>query len=783
MAEYTQAERLIRIDTPLGEDKLVLLGMSGNEGMSQLFRYNLDMASEDGAINFADIIGKPAIVSLRLQDDKIRYFSGYISKFAQYDSDERLTYYRAELVPWLWFLTRMADCRIFQEKTIPEVIEQVFKDAGFTDYQLELGSYDKWDYCVQYRETHFNFVSRLMEQYGIHYFFKHDKDKHTLVLADKSSSNLLCPEQASATFAPMQEVFSEADIVQSWEVEQQLQSGKYTLTDFNFETPATSLRASTNTTVDIGGNSAMEIFDFPGEHHVLGVGNSLVKTRMEEEEATHRVFTGTTTCRAFQSGHRFKLTDHDNASFNGEYLITNVHHSVTGAVGYQSGDEGDARYTNSVTCIPYATPFRPRRVTPKPAIHGIQTALVVGPAGEEIHTDKYGRIKVQFHWDRKGEFDDKSSCWMRVAQMWAGKKWGAVFLPRIGQEVIVSFLEGDPDQPLVVGSVYNGDQSPPYALPAEKTKSTIKSYSSKGGGGFNEIRFEDKKGSEQVFIHAEKDVDLRVKNDRREFIGRDRNLIVKRDKKQKIERDVHSAIKRDRIEKIERDNHLEIKGKQAIKITGSQSLQVTGDVNEQFKANHSEQVTGNYYVKGMNVVIEAMTGLTIKVGGNFLTINPAGIQMQGTMVMINSGGSALSGSPGQLVPPSPPEEPEIADNADPGSKEPTYKQQREQMSPMKLQMLNAPAGSGTSASSAGGAGSGGAGAEEAAKKTHWIEIELVDEDGKPVAGEKYLVTLPNSEAAITGTTDEKGRARIDGIDPGNCKVTFPDLDKDAWKKA
>jgi type VI secretion system secreted protein VgrG len=336
--------------------------------------------------------------------------------------------------------------------------------------------------------------------------------------------------------------------------------------------------------------------------------------------------------------------------------------------------------------------------------------------------------------------------------------------------VIVDFLEGDPDQPIITGRVYNAEEMPPYELPREQTKSTLKSLSSKGGGGFNEIRIEDKKGDEQVFIHGEKDLDVRIKNDRREWIGHDRHLIVKRDKVEEVDRDEQVVVKRDLVEAIQRDHHLEITGKQAIKVTGSHSLNVQQDVIEEFKMNHSEQVTMNYYLKGMNVVIEGMTGLTIKVGGNFITINPAGIQIVGMpAVMINSGGAALVGSPGSLVPPTAPLVAEIADNADPGSKDTAYKAQRAAMSPEEAAAASAPSHDPHS--------------EEAKQKKSWIEIELVDEDKKPVPGEKYRITLPDGSTLAEGTLDEKGRARVDGIDPGTCKVTFPDLDKDAWKPA
>jgi hypothetical protein len=409
-----------------------------------------------------------------------------------------------------------------------------------------------------------------------------------------------------------------------------------------------------------------------------------------------------------------------------------------------------------------------------------------------------------------------------------------MFIPRIGQEVIVDFLEGDPDQPIITGRVYNGESMPPYELPAEKTKSAIKSYSSKGGGGFNEIRFEDKKGAEQVFVHGEKDLDVRIKNDRREWIGRDRHLIVKRDKRELVERDKHIIIKRDQVEQIERDLHVKIKGKEAIEIGGSHSLSVKGNVAEEFQANHSEQVSNFYSLKAMNVVIEASIGLTIKAGSSFISINPAGIQISGVpLVLINSGGAPLPGIPGLLVPPMEPKEAEIADNADPGSKEPTYKNQRAAMSPSEAAAFDAPshnpsaqkgeqmsglgssgttsssaassgasssgsggggAGGGSSAGAGGAGGSGGAAAggmagagssgaegEESEQKKSWIEIELVDENNKPVPGEKYRVTLPDGTTIAEGTLDEKGLARVDGIDPGTCKVTFPDLDKNTWK--
>jgi len=344
--------------------------------------------------------------------------------------------------------------------------------------------------------------------------------------------------------------------------------------------------------------------------------------------------------------------------------------------------------------------------------------------------------------------------------------------------VVVTFLDGDPDRPLITGSVYNADQMPPYALPGEQTKSTVKSYSSKGGGGFNEIRLEDKKGSEQIFIHSQKDIDIRIENDRKEWIGEDRHLIVTRDKMEQVQRDSHTDITRDRIEKIGRDHHVTINGKAAVKIAGSNSLAVTGDVIEQFSGNHSSQVTQNLYLKAMQVVIEAAVGLTIKAGSNFITIGPSGVAITGTLVQINSGGSALSGSAGSLVSPLSPTDPAQADKADPGQMSPPAGAGFTQAS-YAVSSISPATPSNTSPAS--NAPTHDPSSPENQDKTNWIEINLVDEQGKPVAGEAYVVTLPDGSTVADGTLDDKGHARVDHIDPGSCKVTFPNLDKDAWK--
>jgi type VI secretion system secreted protein VgrG len=770
-------ERLLELTTPLGEGKLLLQSFAGSEAVSRLFEFHLDLLSEDSSISFEDIVGQRVTIAVRLADDNQRFINGFVSRFAQSGRDKRYTHYQAEVVPWLWFLTRSADCRIFQNKKAPDIITDVFKKLGFTDFKQSLqGSFDTLEYCVQYRETAFNFISRLMEEFGIFYYFEHDDSKHTLVLGDAPSVHQPVPHQAKARYDQVAGNLEEEDLITSWEAAQELRPGKYSQTDYNFETPNTSLMVNESSIVNVGGNSKYEIYDYPGDYLNKGQGSALAKVRMQEEEATHLVMRGKSKCRAFTPGYRCSLEDFYRSDMNESYVLLEVRHTASEGGRYtREPDAVPASYDNEFSCIPQSVPFRPVRTTRKPFVQGPQTAVVVGKSGEEIWVDKYGRIKVQFYWDREGKKDESSSCWIRVSQSWAGKSWGAMAIPRIGQEVIVDFLEGDPDRPIITGCVYNADQMPPYALPGEQTKMLIKSNSSKGGGGFNELRFEDKKDSEQIFIHGEKDLDVRIKKDRREWIGQDRHLIVKRDKVDQIERDLQVKINRDKVESLSRDHHLSINGKQAIKVTGSHSLAVTGDGNEQFSANYSKQVTANCYIKGMNVVVEGMTGLTIKVGGSYVSLNPAGVQITGPMVLINSGGAALSGSAGALVSPTSAIAAAVADDAVAGGKS------------------QAPAGAGSDA--AGSSASAAASpspppdapthdpnAEENKDKTHWIEVELVDEAGKPVAGRPFEIKLPDG-SYYTGTTDDKGKGKVENIDPGSCDISFPDLDQDAWEPA
>ncbi len=753
-ATWIEKDRLLLLDTPLGKDKLLLKSFTGSEGISEPFHFTLNLRSEDHAIKFDDIVGQKVTFGVKQYAGKERYFHGWVRNFAQFPPEERLAVYRAEVVPWLWFLTRTTDCRIFQNMKVPDIVQQVFREFGFTDFEVQTqGSYDPWEYCVQYRETAFNFISRLLEQEGIFYFFRHEKQKHVLVLADAPMAHKPCPGHARVMYEQTRGLGAKEheDVILDWAFENDFRSGKLALTDYNFETPTTNLLANIESSVNQGGNHTWELFDFPGEYEKRKQGDACTKVQMEEQETIHAIARGSSNCRGFTSGFRFDLMGFDRRDLNASYVLTHIDHDGDEGGLYSGKGSGEARYSNTFTAIPYQVPFRPARVTPKPIVHGAQTAEVVGPAGEEIYCDKYGRVKVQFHWDRRGQKDDKSSCWMRVSHAWAGKGWGAISIPRIGQEVIVDFLEGDPDRPIVTGRVYNALNMPPYALPDEQTKSTVKSNSSKGGGGFNEIRFEDKKDSEQIFIHAQKDQDIRVENDSREWIGHDQSLVVGRDCREQIKQDLHVDVTRDTVQKMGRDLHLTVKGKDAIEIGESYSLTVHGAVIEDFLGNATSQATGTYHIKGTSVVVEAASGLTIKAGGSFITLNPGGVFISGPMIMLNSGGAPLSAAGASAVTPIVPLVADIADKGIPGEQ---------------------PKG-------AAGAAAHNPNAAGNKDKTAWIELNLVDEDDKPLPGEQYQVTLPDGSVA-DGTLDEKGHARIENIDPGSCQITFPNLDKNAW---
>ncbi|MBV8091945.1 MAG: type VI secretion system tip protein VgrG, partial [Acetobacteraceae bacterium] len=440
---YTQDGRLIAIDTPLGKDKLLLTELAGEEQISGLFRFRIAMISEDQDINPGSLVGRNVTLWITRRDGERAPINGFVKRFeAGRIVMREFREYHAEIVPWLWFLTRTADCRIFQEITVPDMLKQVFSDFGFRDFETSglTGTYPKLEYCVQYRETAFDFVSRWMEEVGLFCFFRHEAGRHVLVLGDH---NLAFKPAGEAEVRFLQ--YEPSDIT-SWRHAYEYRSGRYAQKDFNFETPSASLLTQERSVLKLANVQSFEIFDYPGRYQDASYGQSLTRLRIEEEEAAYHTVTGGSVCASFHPGAKFKLARHDVASEVGKsYVLARVVHEASERSYFAEAEEAPT-YTNSFVAFPADTRFRPPRVTERPFVHGPQTATVVGPAAEKIYPDKYGRVKLQFHWDRRGKRDEKSSCWVRVAQNWAGAGWGGVYIPHVGHEVVVSFLEGDPDR-------------------------------------------------------------------------------------------------------------------------------------------------------------------------------------------------------------------------------------------------------------------------------------------------------------------------------------------------
>jgi len=588
----TQANRDVSITTPLGDDVLLFRRMSIKEELGRLFQCNLELWSLDEQLALDDVLGLDMTVTLALPNNKKRYFHGFVSRFSQTGREGDYAVYQAELSPWLWFLTRTSDCRIFQDKSVPDIVAEVFREHGFTDFELQLNeSYRQWGYCVQYRESDFNFVSRLLEQEGIYYYFRHEQGKHHLILADSYSAHESQSGYETVNYYPPSEneVRKETHI-SDWFLSREVQPGGYVLNDFDFERPkANLLSKSISSRQHAAGD--YEIFDYPGEYLSNGDGDVYARTRLEGLQAQHERVQGQANSRGLSCGALFKLALYPRKDQNREYLISGTTCEFS-SDAYASGGAGGFHYHCAFTALDAQQPFRSQRMTPKPLVQGPQTAIVVGKSGEEVWTDKYGRVKVQFHWDRYGQADENSSCWVRVAQIWAGGKWGGIHTPRIGQEVIVEFLEGDPDRPIITGRVYNGDRMPPYDLPANATQSGIKSRSSKGGGAdnFNEIRFEDKKGEEELYLHAEKNHTNITENDRSESVGHDRSLSVGNDKSESIGNNKSIDVAVDHSESIGANKTLSVGSNHSEQVGSNMSITVGSNLTESVAINYAETV-------------------------------------------------------------------------------------------------------------------------------------------------------------------------------------------------
>jgi len=611
MPERSQKNRLISIKTTVGEDVLLLTAMYGYEALSEPFNFHLELASEKDDIKANDIVGKEVTITLVDNNDKPRYFHGYISHFVAGElRGDGYRAYQAEMVPALWFLNVRVHCRVFQNMSTVDLVEEVTgrsKSSNAIKLKKSLSaSYPKREYCVQFNETDFEFISRLMEEDGIFYFFEHTSSGHTMVLADDKSAYKKCPETEAVYLAGH---LMENQLT-AWSNQYSFITSKHSLKDYNFETPDNKLSVSSKSVVNLPGANAKEDerYVYPGNHMDSKLGNSRVEVRMESEEASYHIVNSGGTYRSYFAGGTFTVKEHAiKSEENKSYVITALSHQASEDSYGTNG--GASSYQNQFSCIPSDVLFRPGIKHKRPAVHGPQTAVVVGPKGEEIFTDKYGRVKIQFHWDVENKSDEKSSCWVRVAQTMVGNKWGAIFIPRIGQEVVVSFVDGDLDRPLITGCVYNANFMPPYELPKNKTQSGIKTRSSKGGGTahFNELRFEDMKGKEQIYFHAEKDFHREVENDDSILIYKNRAKTIKEGNETVV---------------IEKGNHETTlnKGDMATKVAAGK---ITVEAS-----NSIELKVGGSTIK------MTPTSIELKTGSSTVKLDPSGVSTKGTMVKV-----------------------------------------------------------------------------------------------------------------------------------------------------
>jgi type VI secretion system secreted protein VgrG len=874
--DYSQATRPLQVTTPLGDNVLLITGFSGFEAISRLFHFHLTLAAPDQTVvDFSQLLGSSITTSLILPGGDWRYFNGICSSVTQGIRRQTFTFYDVEVVPTFWRLTQNYQSRIFQRLSVPQILQQVLSPIPYVTFQIS-GNFQPREYCVQYRESDHDFACRLMEEEGIFFYFIHSADRHEMIVTDQQSFPSVDP--SNLVLQPVETGVDDDPRIFQWEKQQRLQTGRVTLHDHTFELPHDHLEGTTTIQPSVavgqithdlsaGQATSMEAYDWPGEFawrfdSIDQSGNNLgsgplakippdsqrtTGIRMQQIAASSIVVIGQSNCRQLVSGHSFSIQEvpvipyNGSSSNDGQYVLTSVDHRAELGLEYRSGDTEGQFYGNRFICIPSGLPYSPARVTPRPVIQGPQTAVVVkGPGGDEIFTDPYGRVKVQFHWDRSGAPNPDSSCWIRVAHHNSGGNFGMIYIPRGDQEVIVQFEEGNPDRPIIIGSVYNPNIMPTYVLPTKKMVSGFRSNTYPGGGGNNEISSDDTKDGEQIFTHAQKDTDTIVENDTREhvlsnrhmivgnpqaaasgsalgatagggsssassalgaatsstggnqrelvtqnkdlhvignhtelvegnmlqtigtgsgggnvdivvsqikkeLIKSDGNLHVQGDRKIKIEKTNNLHVQGDNKAKIDGDDHLQVQGDSKTAISGDESLSVTGDSKQAVTGDRSLSVTGdsktsitgdrslsvqgdsktmvtgdfsltisgdrketttgdqsltvmgnrdemvssNYstgagqqitLVAGMNLVIQAGTKISLNGPGGFITIDSSGIAIQGTMVLINSGGSPAQGTaPGPASPDSP-DNPDTPDNPD-GAADPDDAQAAQPITP------------------------------------------------------------------------------------------------------
>jgi type VI secretion system secreted protein VgrG len=633
LPEFDVALRPLRVTSELAGERLLPRAFNLTDALSRPYELTVELISLDSNVDAEAMLRTRMSVLLEAGPGITTQFHGRVSAFQQLGQADGNTVYKAVLVPWLFFLDLSMDCRIFQRDDVRAIIRKTFTELGWasgTDFEDRCtASYEPRRYCVMYRETHFNFVSRLMEEEGIFYWFEHDGDREKLILADANSS---APAYASPIRVVTQDgKFLDEDVITGLYRQADVHPGKIRLASFDFKQPSFALRS------EVAGNGPEEVYDYQGPAHFVTVdhGQHFARVRLEEQAARRVILMGQGNVRGLGVGQRITVTGHQRADVNGEYLVTSATHMGQG--GNLRGDDGAFDYSNAFTVIPVTTPYRAPRTARKPVVRGSQTALVVGKAGEEIWTDEFGRVKLSFHWNHRCTKNEDSSCWVRVSSPWAGKGWGGISIPRIGQEVVVEHMEGDPDMPIVTGRVYNAENPVPYDLPANATQSGMKTRSTKGAGtaNFNEIRFEDKKGAEQLYIHAERNKDIMVEKDKSENVGVNETI----------------TIGQDRVETVKRDETLTVNNNRTRQVDGNETVSIsllrthTVGINELITVGAAQEVNiggfrstaiGAYFMETVGGWMKTIVGLNQSV-----TVGKSMTLTAGDEVLIKTGQSSI----------------------------------------------------------------------------------------------------------------------------------------------
>ncbi|AZE14725.1 VgrG protein [Pseudomonas chlororaphis subsp. aureofaciens] len=610
---------------------LQVLSFTGREAISQPFAFEVELVSAQATLDLESLLHKPAFLQLAQNGTGIH---GQIYRVAQGDSGKRLTRYSVTVRPHLAYLAHRINQRIFQNLTVPKIIGQVLEEHGIQSnaYQFQLGSiYPERNYCVQYDESDLHFIQRLCEEEGIHYHFQHSADSHKIVFGDDQT---VFPKLAPMAYQQDSGMVANDPVIKRFDLRLEARTSRTTRRDYDFEKPRLTLESDAKSEF----KPDLEDYDYPGRFVDRERGKHLAKRALERHRSDYRLAEGKSDQPLLVSGHFLALSEHPKAQWNDLWLLTEIVHegkqpqvleeSVTSDTTALK-DDFHQGYRNRFQATPWDVPNRPPLLHPKPRILGSQSAVVTGPKGEEIHCDPYGRVKVQFHWDREGQSDDKTSCWLRVSSAWAGAQYGGIAIPRIGMEVLVTFLEGDPDQPLISGCLYHKENVVPYELPANKTRSTFKTLSSPGGGGYNELRIEDKKGQEQIFLHAQRDWDENVEHDQKIRVGNERHDTVEANSYSEFKAEEHHTVHADRKVEARASDHLTVGANQHIKIGTGQFIEAGQEI---------------HLNAGVKVVMEAGSELTLKGGGSFIKLDAGGVTISGPQVKVNSGGGPGSGS-------------------------------------------------------------------------------------------------------------------------------------------